>query len=338
VTRRLLVVSAALGRILVAPAHATDHPLEARRVVLERRPSTGRESLVWVTKVPAVGLPSASPTSGGATLRVSAASGEGASLTLPAAGWSANADGTVFRFTSKRAPSKVKLAVLKEAGILKVTARATGISLDEPSQGTVSVRLAIGTDVYCATCTAPLRDEPGAYQSRECAAPAACGPPFCGDSQVNQPSEQCDGSDPGVCDDYPVPFPAACDAPGAPHECQCCWTESCVYSSYLGGPPAVCCGAGTCVNRTAVGSVRFGACVPPSCSEAADCNGLDCVGGACCARPGEVCDNIACCPGSGAGCRSVPFAGSLICCLPVGASCTEATECCSGSCGASQCD
>src|SRR5437870_2715084 len=106
--RRLLAAVVMLRSVLGAPAAATEHPLAADRVTLERKAATGREALLWVTKVPAVALPTSTPAIVGATLRVSAASGEGANLPLPAAGWSANAEGTVFRFVSKRAPSKVK--------------------------------------------------------------------------------------------------------------------------------------------------------------------------------------------------------------------------------------
>jgi cysteine-rich repeat protein len=39
-------------------------------------------------------------------------------------------------------------------------------------------------------------------------------PPICGDDSVNQPGEECDGTDDGAC-------PSECYPPGDPYECRC---------------------------------------------------------------------------------------------------------------------
>ena len=330
------------GRIVVALlwsvsiAGAVDHPQEAKKLVVK---DVGGQSLVWVTKLPAPMLPATNPRTFGATLRVSASSGESASFSLPAAGWSANDAGTVYKFKNPDAPgglSEVKVAVLAESKVIKISAKSSGITLDEPSQGTVSVRLTIGTDVYCSDCTTPVRDEPGRFTAKRCPAPASCTPTsFCGNGVVDQPSEDCDLPDPGVCDDFVPPFTIACDSPDSPTPCRCCGVSQCFIQV---GASSLCCGGAQCQDTTGVGMVRGGVCVPPTCAQTSDCHGYDCVGGTCCGQAGEFCGVVDCCPGSGATCTVTPFAGAPRCCRPAGASCGTATECCNFACTAGICD
>jgi len=154
---------------------------------------------------------------------------------------------------------------------------------------------------------------------------------FCGDNKVNQASEQCDGTDPGICP-INLPIPVACDTPDSPHPCQCCLPDECVIAPDF---DSRCCGDARCIDQTGVGMVRPGACIPFTCTQASDCHtgGYDCVGGGCCALPGSFCAGIDCCPGTGSTC--VQFLGSAACCKTPGMACSGfAQECCSGSCNA----
>ena len=344
-------------------ALATDHPEEARRLVLKDR--SGRQSLAWIAKLPAPVLPGTSPTTVDATLVVSGAGSEQATLALPAAGWTANAAGTIYKYKNAAAfagPSPVKAVVLKDQSVLKVSAKGTGITLDEASQGTVGIVLTIGSDAYCSLCTTAERDEPGRYVAKRCPAPASCPTSttttittiattstiesttsttltgVCGDGAVNQPSEQCDGMDFGHCLDNGIPpFPFQCDPPTAPEPCTCCLTRQCVITA--GGSGGGCCGDSTCWDTTGVGSVRGGICAPPTCTQSSDCNydGYDCVGGVCCGLPGTLCPPTGCCPGTGSICKSFGSTNG-ICCLPSGSACTAGFQCCSDVCTGGTCE
>jgi hypothetical protein len=130
--------------------------------------------------MPVIELPAASPTVVGASLLIVAASGERATFDLPAAGWAAYETATRFQyvFKNRTAPlglSMVKVAALKRQGALKVAAKSSGLTLDEPSQGAVSIVLRIGDDMYCSRCETPTVDVAGHYRGRTCPAPAIAG-------------------------------------------------------------------------------------------------------------------------------------------------------------------
>src|SRR4051812_1872154 len=82
-------------------AGAADYPQEAKKLVIK---DGRRSSLVWTTKLPSPMLPATSPLVVGATLHVTAGSGESASIDLPAAGWSVNSAGTVYKFKNPESP------------------------------------------------------------------------------------------------------------------------------------------------------------------------------------------------------------------------------------------
>ena len=289
----------------------------------------------------------------GATLVIAVQGGETTTIALPSVGWSIDSKGTTYTFKNAKAPagiSQARAALVKAGKALKVMLKTSGITLDEPTQGTVTVALVIGSDVYCSTCTTPLRDEPGRYIARQCAPPTSCPataeptptpmatPGVCGDNTVNQTSEECDGTDPGVCDDLPVPLPfeIVCDVPSSPTPCECCSRSGCLIQ--LGGSSR-CCGGGQCQDTVGVGMVRAGACIPPSCADTSQCNGYDCVGGTCCGQAGEFCGVVGCCPGSETTCNPIPnVGGTYVCCRAGGATCAQPAECCSGSCTAGACD
>jgi len=160
-------------------------------------------------------------------------------------------------------------------------------------------------------------------------------PGICGNGVVDQPSEQCDGGDLGVCFSPLPAFPLACDAPGSAHECNCCFVSGCVLDPE--SPLPLCCAGAQCQDVTGIGMVHGGACIPPSCAETPECNGYECVGGTCCGQAGQLCGVVDCCPASGATCNAVPFIGAHVCCRPAGAPCAAYNECCSGLCNAGTC-
>lgn len=340
---------------LAATAAASDHPEEARKLALK---DVRGQSLSWTVNVPPPVVPAASPVVVGATLELRARSGETASFDLPASGWSADDAGTRFRFENPLAPggpSAVKSATFKSQRVIKVRTKATGLTLDEPTQGVVSIALTIGDDVYCSTCVTPTHDQPGRYTAKRCPAPASCPststtststststttssfvPGVCGNGVVDQPSEQCDLPDPGICANVSLPVPITCGAPTSSTPCVCCGPTSCFFGAF--GDIIGCCGSAACQDVTGVGAVREGACIPPSCTQDADCNGYRCVGGTCCGEAGSLCGVVSCCPGSEATCDVVPWIGGRVCCRSPGVSCSVPNECCSHSCTAGTCD
>jgi hypothetical protein len=322
--------------LLAVTAGATDHPQEARRLAL--RSSGVRSTLVWSSKLPAPTLPAESPTVIGAHLRVASGSSEAAWFDLPASGWSAYQAGTRFQyvFQNRRAPlppSKVKILVLNDQNVMRLSAKSSGITLDEPSQGTMSIQLFVGADVYCSECTTPSQDEPGRYKARTCPAPASCPSQFCGNDVVDQSSEQCDGSDAGICGTTPLPFEIGCQPPTSDHACSCCGVDTCAFSLSF---QLRCCGDSQCQDTTGVGTSRLGACIPPTCTQDADCNGYRCVNGTCCGNAGQLCGVVGCCEDSGTQCEFIGF--TSLCCRHPGDACSVYSECCSLGCTNGVCD
>src|SRR5262245_24441063 len=96
---------AALALLFAAgAAGATDYLQDGQRLVLKASSGGGR--LTFVSRTPAVALPTADPRTVGATLVVvNPVSSESATLTLPASGWSANGTGTQYKFANRTAPA-----------------------------------------------------------------------------------------------------------------------------------------------------------------------------------------------------------------------------------------
>ena len=190
---RALIAIVVLAWVL--PAGAADQPLPGRSLSM-RTPTSGRQRALTVVVrssslvAPAPGGPD-DPRTAGATLTLQAASGETASLALPAAGWSANAAGTVYRFRGGSPTAPVKASLVKNASTLKVVARSTAITLDEPSQGAIGLRFTTGTAGYCLLFGGTVQtDTTGRFVARRAPAPASC-TPSCGNGLLD-PGEQCD--------------------------------------------------------------------------------------------------------------------------------------------------
>lgn len=167
----------AVASLLPPSAAATDQPISGRRLLILESTSGGR--LVFLSKDAIV-----APTPGGgddprvtgATLKLtSGSSAETTSFDLPAANWTASANGSVLRYRNPQAPggpSPVDLVLIKSGKRLKVTAKTAGLTLDEPSQGSVGLELTSGSRRYLALFGGlVVRDEPTRFLARNAPAP-----------------------------------------------------------------------------------------------------------------------------------------------------------------------
>jgi hypothetical protein len=330
---RLLTGIAAAALLLSLPAAAADQ--EALKLILKQNPATGRGKVVWVTKNPPPVLPAQPPTSVGGAFVVTGVD-EQVSAPLPAADWKPNPAGTLYKFVNKAAPggdSPCKVALIKTGKVLKVVCKDSLIDLDDGVQGTVAVALTIGNDTYCSVCTTAVKDAPGVFIAKGCSAPVDCSaavpttstttstslPPVCGNGVI-EGSEQCDGTQLGICEDL-------CFPPGEPQECTCCTENICLgfveipccpgFSCHLVVPPEPHAG-GVCLKNCTqqtdcppTQACTGGFCSPffPPCSQPADCTApTECV-----SCPPAVCPTPVsfCCVPSGAPC---PSGGGAWCC------------------------
>src|SRR5688572_2835125 len=168
--------AAALLTAMLAPgaAVAEDFAITGKKLVM----APGR--LVFLSRdVIRAPLPGGAddPTVHGASLRVTSGNAETAVFDLPAANWLANGSGTVFSYRNVQAPagpSAVKVVRVSNGRLIKVTARGTGISLNEPTQGSMDVVLTSGSDRWCASFGGViLRDEAGRFIAKN-AGPGTC--------------------------------------------------------------------------------------------------------------------------------------------------------------------
>ncbi|HEV7734637.1 MAG TPA: CocE/NonD family hydrolase [Candidatus Binatia bacterium] len=159
-----------------AGAHAADRLIPGRSLAMSAR--SGRQQLSFTAKSPLIATNGSDPRTTGAVLAIVVAdSGESATIDLPASRWTANGNGTAYKFKNPDAPagpSAVKVALLKN-GSLKVKARSTGISLNEPSQSAIGLVLTTGDTRYCALFGGIIkRNQPGAFVAKNAPAPASC--------------------------------------------------------------------------------------------------------------------------------------------------------------------
>jgi hypothetical protein len=203
-----------------------------------------------------------------------------------------------------------------------------------PGPGTVRVPLrrffgpaSCGNGILDANeaCDLPGHDAacPGECQP-DCRCPAA---PTCGDGQVNQPSEQCDGIDDTVC-------PGACQA-----DCTCSAT---VCGNGVVEPGEQCDGG----SDTACPGACQGDCTCGSfCGDGTVDAGEECDGAGSVACPAAACQNCTCgpycgnnqidpgeeCDGNGTGTCSGSCTSSCICAAVCGDNQREAGELCDGT-------
>ncbi len=170
--------SAALVALLLIAsraATAADHPLEASALVL--KDSGVRQRMRLTTLPSALALPTESPASTGATIEIrNSATGELATLPIPSGdGWTSDASKTSYVGRSiDGTPAPVRVLRMKAGSRLKLATRSTVLTLDEATQGSLTVTVSVGSDRYCVTCDVPAKDQAGTFVAHKCTAPASC--------------------------------------------------------------------------------------------------------------------------------------------------------------------
>jgi DNA-binding beta-propeller fold protein YncE len=154
-------------------------PINPNGRLLSFRSVTKRDPAANDVVVPARGS-AGDPTFGGADLVVRNSSGltpDDFVTTLPAAGWSvigaANAP-KGYRFASTTGP--IQRVTLKNHRIIIRGGRAAfGYTLDEAAQGSVALRLRLGSgNIWCTDAGAPKTDRAGKFKVKNAPAPPAC--------------------------------------------------------------------------------------------------------------------------------------------------------------------
>jgi hypothetical protein len=151
--------------LLAAPAAAVDHPLIGAKLVIKATSTPSKA--VYVAKEP---QPIPVPTPGGsddprlvgASFKLFEVHGEAVVFSLPAAGWTANAAETVFKFINPEAPgglSPVRVAVIKGT-VVKVKTRDAGLALPSGCLS-AAVEVQAGDSKWCSTFGNPAKSEPG---------------------------------------------------------------------------------------------------------------------------------------------------------------------------------
>ena len=184
-----MAIAAVLGVFGVTAASAADQPLPARRLLMVDIPGHGElfhnakhEDLD--VHVPAPGGPDDPTTVGGTLLVYNPATCESATFDMPASGWRiAHAESALaFKFVNRSAPAGPSPIFVAVIGVdrVKVRARASGITLDESSQGSLGVVVTLGSQRYCTLFGGFVtRDQPGVFTGRLAPAPASCPPTSC---------------------------------------------------------------------------------------------------------------------------------------------------------------
>jgi hypothetical protein len=165
--------------LLTAPAAAVDHPLIGTKLVIKATSTPSKA--VYVAKEP---QPIPVPTPGGsddprlvgASFKLFEVHGEAVVFSMPAAGWTANAAETVFKFINPEAPgglSPVRVAVIKGT-VVKVKTRDSGLAL--PTGCLVaSAELQAGDAKWCSVFGNPAKSAPGlCVARRQETAPSFC--------------------------------------------------------------------------------------------------------------------------------------------------------------------
>ncbi len=324
-------------------AHAGDQPIDGQRLVLKRTPTKAK--LVFISKdpdflFPAIGSADdpATGNPGGATIELFSTN-EG-HVTLAAApgagnpGWTVKSAGTPrYKFQNSAAGPgvySVRVAILKQGKVLKVTAKDAGVALAGP-QGAVGIRITTGTLRNCARFDAPTirKDQAGSFIAAhamsatltDCSDASMSGVtsscetsefPICGGAcpgdgtctadfggcRCVSPSMPCGGTDPvcnGVCDPG-----EECAAVGPPPFPGCVCIPA--GSTPCGDPGAPVCG-GVCPSGTECrpfyGLPAFGGQLGCGCASPGPCGqgGVECPNGFACALipPGTyLCAPVAC--------------------------------------------
>ena len=147
-----------------APALATDTTVTGRKLLIKdfTRPGQADRKVVFVSRdpivVPAAPGSAGDPTLNGGSLDVhnTAGSGDSTTLALPAGNWVLKGDDVyLYRELVKNPPTQeYRIKVIVRSGHVRGFVRdergsLISYTLDEPTQGSVGVRVATGADRHC---------------------------------------------------------------------------------------------------------------------------------------------------------------------------------------------
>ncbi len=155
------------------------NPINPNGRVLSFRSVTKRDSAANDVVVP-VRASAGDPTFGGADLVIRNSSGRAPddfTATLPAAGWSvigaANAP-KGYRFTAGTGPIQ-RVTLRNHRIVIRGGRAAFGYTLNEAAQGSVALRLRLGSgNIWCTDAGAPKTDRAGKFKVKNAPAPPAC--------------------------------------------------------------------------------------------------------------------------------------------------------------------
>ena len=233
-------------------ASAAEQLLPGRMLTM-RAAASGAQRMLFLARSTAIAAPTPGgpddPTIVGATLALRAASGESAAFDLPASSWSVNAAGTAYKFRNPSAPagpSAVRMALVKDHATARVAARATGITLDEPSQGSIAVIFTSGTLRFCASFGGDVvRDQPGSFIARNAPPPASCGSATTTTTTTTPPTTTTTTASttttmtvPALCGNGTIDPGEQCDPPGSACGQDLCGTDCTCPCDFL--EPSVC--------------------------------------------------------------------------------------------------
>jgi hypothetical protein len=166
------------------------HPVTGAKLLMKKS-SSGRETLIFVTKDPAVYVPAFGapddPTLGGAHIDVYTATGVSSGLNVPAGvgkpGWQTKPAPPTYQFKNSFAPSGISVvrAVKLRAGKgLKIVAREIGLPMTQPlgavglvwtTPSSIGAANRVCAHFGAATVT---KDVPPVFKARNAPAPANC--------------------------------------------------------------------------------------------------------------------------------------------------------------------
>jgi hypothetical protein len=177
-----------LALLSAVPGSAAERPVPGKKLVMKAKGS--KQSMAFIAKTALDLTAVGDPTSVGATLKVvNPSSAEVATFDLPASGWKLNKKRTIAKFRG----SPIKLALVKQKSGLKVVGKTTGITLDEPQQGSIGLVLTLGPVQFCALFGGTVKkDQPGKFIAKKAPPPARCPSEVgCGNGRLD-PGEACE--------------------------------------------------------------------------------------------------------------------------------------------------
>jgi hypothetical protein len=198
-------------------ALAVDQLLPGRRLLIRDDGAVQRAAFVLSSPIAPTPGGSDDPTAVGGSVQITNPdTSETATFPLPAGGWT-NVGNGAFRFRAASGP--VKVALIRNGRIVRLAARASGISLNEASQGRVGVQLVVGGQRYCAVFAGSVRvDVPGRFVARRAPTPSACpgpNPTTTSSTSTTSTSSTTSSTASPLCGNLTIEAAEQCDPPAS---------------------------------------------------------------------------------------------------------------------------